>query len=156
MPGKRENVISWDEFFMRVAAAAAMRSKDPNTQVGACIASSDNRILSVGYNGTPDALDDDDFPWESEDDPLSDKHSYVIHAEANAILNYRASLKDLEGATIYVTLFPCHECAKMLAQAGLGEVVYLDDKYNGTTDNLIARRVLDQCGIAYRQIELGD
>lgn len=87
MPGKRTDVISWDEFFMRVAMAAAMRSKDPNTQVGACIADANHRILSVGYNGTPSALNDDEFPWETADDPLLDKHSYVIHAEANAILN---------------------------------------------------------------------
>ena len=92
MPGKRDNVISWDEFFMRVAVAAGMRSKDPNTQVGACIAGPDHRILSVGYNGTPSNLDDDDFPWDTTDDPLPDKHSYLIHAEANAILNYRGSL----------------------------------------------------------------
>ena len=126
MPGKREDVISWDEFFMRAAVAASLRSKDPNTQVGACIANTNNRILSVGYNGTPAGLDDDDFPWESTDDPLLDKHNYVIHAEANAILNYRGSLKDMAGATVFVTLFPCHECAKTLVQAGIGEVVYLD------------------------------
>lgn len=156
MPGKREDVISWDEFFMRVAIAASMRSKDPNTQVGACIADVNQRILSVGYNGTPGELDDDDFPWGTCDDPLEDKHSYVIHAEANALLNYRGSLKDMTGATVYVTLFPCHECAKMLVQAGIGEVVYLDDKYGGTTDNLIARRVFDQCGIAYRQVKVVD
>lgn len=128
MPGKRDDVISWDEFFMRVAIAAKLRSKDPNTQVGACIADTNHRILSVGYNGTPAGLDDDEFPWESTGDPLTDKHNYVIHAEANAILNYRGSLKDMAGATVYVTLFPCHECAKTLVQAGIGEVVYLDDQ----------------------------
>lgn len=154
MPGKREGAISWDEFFMRVAVAASMRSKDPHTQVGACIADTNQRILSVGYNGTPGDLDDDEFPWGTDEDPLLDKHSYVIHAEANALLNYRGSLKDMTGATVYVTLFPCHECAKMLVQAGIGEVVYLDDKYNGTTDNQIARRVLDQCGITYRQVTI--
>ena len=154
MPGKRDQVISWDEFFMRVAVAAAMRSKDPNTQVGACIAGPDHRILSVGYNGTPSGLDDDEFPWETTDDPLTDKHSYVIHAEANAILNYRGSLKELAGATVYVTLFPCQECAKTLAQAGIGEVVYLDDKYNGTTDNVISKRILDICGVSYRKMSL--
>ena len=154
MPGKRDNVISWDEFFMRVAIAASMRSKDPNTQVGACIAGRDNRILSVGYNGTPSNLDDDDFPWDTTDDPLTDKHSYVIHAEANAILNYRGSLKDMAGARVYVTLFPCKECAKTLVQAGIGEVVYLDDKYAGTEDNLISKAVLDRCGVTYRQIDL--
>ncbi|MDO4891563.1 MAG: dCMP deaminase family protein [Coriobacteriaceae bacterium] len=154
MPGKRSDVISWDEFFMRVAIAASMRSKDPNTQVGACIAGRDNRILSVGYNGTPMGLDDDEFPWDVSDDPLLDKHSYVIHAEANAILNYRGSLKDMAGAKVYVTLFPCQECAKTLVQAGIGEVVYLDDKYNGTEGNLVSKAVLDRCGVTYRQIEL--
>ncbi len=104
--GKRLDVISWDEFFMSVAIAAQRRSKDPNTQVGACIASTNHRILSVGYNGTPSALNDDFFPWGTSDDPLQDKHNYVVHAEANAVLNYRGSLKDLEGSTVYVTLFP--------------------------------------------------
>ena len=112
--GKRRDVISWDEFFMSVAIAAQRRSKDPNTQVGACIASTNHRILSVGYNGTPSALNDDFFPWGTSDDPLQDKHNYVVHAEANAVLNYRGSLKDLEGSTVYVTLFPCHDCAKII------------------------------------------
>lgn len=110
--GKRLDVISWDEFFMSVAIAAQRRSKDPNTQVGACIANTNHRILSVGYNGTPSALNDDFFPWGTSDDPLQDKHNYVVHAEANAVLNYRGSLKDLEGSTVYVTLFPCHDCAR--------------------------------------------
>ena len=153
MPEKRRDVISWDEFFMRVAIAAQLRSKDPNTQVGACIADGDHRILSVGYNGTPHAISDDEFPWGASDDPLQDKHSYVVHAEANAVLNYRGSLRDMRGATVYVTLFPCHECAKFLVQVGIGEVVYLDDKYRGTTDNLISQRVFASCGIRYRQIE---
>ena len=99
MPGKRVDVISWDEFFMRVAVAASLRSKDPNTQVGACIADTNHRILSVGYNGTPSALNDDEFPWGTDEDPLHDKHNYVIHAEANAILNYRGSLKDMTAGT---------------------------------------------------------
>ncbi len=157
MPGKRSNVISWDEFFMRVAIAASLRSKDPNTQVGACIASPDHRILSVGYNGTPSGIDDDAFPWADEDgDPLHDKHNYVIHAEANALLNYRGSLQDLQKGTVYVTLFPCQECAKMLIQAGIGEVVYLDDKYHDTLGAKISRTALDTCGVAYRQVTLSD
>lgn len=154
MSEKRSDVISWDEFFMRVALAASMRSKDPNTQVGACIADTNHRILSVGYNGTPSALTDDEFPWGVSDDPLNDKHSYVVHAEANAVLNYRGSLKDMSGATVYVTLFPCNECAKILAQVGIGEVVYLSDKYDGTEGNLISKRILTSCGIAYRGMEL--
>jgi len=154
MPGKRSNVISWDEFFMRVAIAASLRSKDPNTQVGACIADTNHRILSVGYNGTPSGIDDDEFPWGANENPLFDKHNYVMHAEANAILNYRGSLKDMTDATVYVTLFPCHECAKMLVQAGIGEVVYFDDKYDGTEDNVVSKRILDTCNVGYRPVEL--
>ena len=154
MPDKRRDVITWDEFFMRVAIAAQLRSKDPNTQVGACIADTNHRILSVGYNGTPSALNDDFFPWGTSDDPLQDKHNYVVHAEANAVLNYRGSLKDLSHASVYVTLFPCHECAKILAQAGIGEVVYLDDKYDGTDGNRISKRILSSCGISYRQVSV--
>ena len=154
MPDKRRDVITWDEFFMRVAIAAQLCSKDPNTQVGACIADTNHRILSVGYNGTPSALNDDDFPWGTSDDPLQDKHNYVVHAEANAVLNYRGSLKDLSHASVYVTLFPCHECAKILAQAGIGEVVYLDDKYDGTDGNRISKRILSSCGISYRQVSV--
>lgn len=156
MPDKRDNVISWDEFFMRVALTASQRSKDPNTQVGACIADTNHRILSVGYNGTPSAIDDDDFPWASSDDPLSDKHGYVVHAEANAVLNYRGSLKDMAGATVYVTLFPCNECAKILVQVGIGEVVYLSDKYGGTDNNLVSKRILDACGVKYRKAVTGE
>ena len=150
MPGKRTDVISWDDFFMRAAVAASLRSKDPNTQVGACIADTNHRILSVGYNGTPRGLGDDEFPWGTADDPLYDKHNYVIHAEANG------TLKDMTGATIYVTLFPCHECAKTLVQAGIGEVVYLDDKYDGTEDNRISKNILDRCGVSWRKMELSD
>ena len=122
--------------------------------MGACIADTNHRILSVGYNGTPSALNDDDFPWGTSDDPLQDKHNYVVHAEANAVLNYRGSLKDLSHASVYVTLFPCHECAKILAQAGIGEVVYLDDKYDGTDGNRISKRILSSCGISYRQVSV--
>ena len=153
MPDKRPDAISWDEFFMKVAVAAQMRSKDPNTQVGACIADIHNRILSVGYNGTPIGYDDNDFPWASTDDPLTDKHSYVVHAEANAVLNYRGSLKDFKGATAYVTLFPCHECAKFLVQVGIGQVVYLENKYEHTDDHEIACRIFDKCGVSYRAFE---
>ena len=156
MPGKRSEVISWDEFFMRVAVAASMRSKDPNTQVGACIAGLDNRILSVGYNGTPHGLSDDEFPWGSSDDPLLDKHNYVIHAEANAILNYRGSLREFTGAVAYVTLFPCQECAKTLVQAGIREIVYLDDKYQDTVGDAISRSVFDRCGVKYRKVKLSE
>ena len=154
MAGQRSDVITWDEFFMRVAVAASLRSKDPNTQVGACIAGGDNRILSVGYNGTPRGLTDDDFPWETTDDILTEKHSYVIHAEANAVLNYRGSLRELEGARIYVTLFPGNEGAKFLVQVGIGEVIYLDDEYDGTPGNVLSKSILDKCGVSYRKLDV--
>ena len=156
MPGKRTDVISWDEFFMRVAIAAKLRSKDPNTQVGACIADTNHRILSVGYNGTPSALNDDEFPWDTAEDPLHDKHSYVIHAEANAILNYRGSLKDMAGATVYVTLFPCHECAKRSSRRVSARSSISITSTTETEDNLIAKSIFDRCGIAYRQVIVED
>ncbi len=156
MPYKRSDVISWDEFFMRVAMIAAQRSKDPHTQVGACLADTNDRILSVGYNGTPSGINDDEFPWGTSDDPLYDKHNFVIHAEANALLNYRGSLKDMQNATAYVTLFPCQECAKMLVQAGIGEVIYWQNTYKDTVGAAIARSIFDKCGVSYRQYEDAD
>ena len=113
---KRKDYISWNEYFMAIAKLSAMRSKDPNTQVGACIVSNDNRILSIGYNGAPNGFDDEKFPWGREGENLSTKYPYVCHAEMNAILNYRGSKKDLENAKIYVDLFPCNECAKIIIQ----------------------------------------
>ena len=129
MSNKRKDYISWDEYFMAIAKLSAKRSKDPNTQVGACIVSSDNRILSIGYNGAPNGYNDDNFPWDREGNPLDTKYLYVVHAERNAILNYRGSRKDLEDAKIYVDLFPCNECAKLIIQSGIKEVIYLSDKY---------------------------
>ena len=149
--GKRRDVISWDEFFMSVAIAAQRRSKDPTRRWAR--ASPTPTTASFGglqryALGAQRRL----FPWGTSDDPLQDKHNYVVHAEANAVLNYRGSLKDLEGSTVYVTLFPCHDCAKILAQVGVGEVVYLDNKYADTDDGRISRRILDSCGISYRQV----
>ena len=149
--GKRLDVISWDEFFMSVAIAAQRRSKDPNTQVGACIASTNHRILSVGYNGTPSALNDDFFPWGTSDDPLQDKHNYVCMPRPTPCSTTVARSRT-SSSTVYVTLFPCHDCAKILAQVGVGEVVYLDNKYADTDDGRISRRILDSCGISYRQV----
>ena len=114
---KRQDYISWDEYFMSVAKLAGMRSKDPNSQVGACIVSQDNKILSMGYNGFPKGCSDEEFPWEREGDPLDTKYLYVVHSELNAILNYRGG--SLEGAKLYVSLFPCNECAKAIIQCGL-------------------------------------
>ncbi len=150
---KRENVLSWDESFMLHAVVAAGRSKDPNSQVGACIVGKNNRILSLGYNGAPNKWDDDQFPWDrSNEDPKDNKYPYVIHAEMNALLNYKGDHKDLEDSTVYVTLFPCHECAKCLAQAGIKRIVYLSDKYNMTDDNTMSKTCLDYCGIEYEQL----
>ena len=121
---KREGYISWDDYFMGVAMLAAKRSKDPNTQVGACIVSPDQIILSTGYNGFPIGCSDDEYPWEREGEQT--KYPFVVHAELNAILNTRG--KSLEGAKIYVALFPCNECAKAIIQCGIKEVVYLSDR----------------------------
>lgn len=150
---KRTDYLSWDEFFIGVAKLAAGRSKDPSTQVGACIVSADNRILSIGYNGTPNNFDDDNFPWNREGERRNDtKYPYVCHAELNAILNYAGSRKDLIGARIYVDLFPCNECAKAIIQAGISEVVYLSDKYCGTEENEASKLLLNGCKIKCRQI----
>ena len=154
MSGKREEYLSWDEYFMGLAILSANRSKDPSTQVGACIVSDDNRILSIGYNGAPNGFDDDKFPWAREGNNLETKYPYVCHAELNAILNYRGSKKDLEGSKIYVDLFPCNECAKALIQSGIKEVIYLSDKYNGTDGNVASKKLFDECGVKYSRIDL--
>ena len=153
MTGKRKDYISWDEYFMAIAKLSAMRSKDPSTQVGACIVSNDNRILSIGYNGAPNGFSDDEFIWSREGSNLETKYPYVCHAELNAILNYRGSKKDLENAKIYVDLFPCNECAKIIIQSGIKEVIYLSDKYNGTDGNIVSKKMLDYCGVTYRKYE---
>ena len=153
---KRKDYISWDEYFMSIAKLSAMRSKDPNTQVGACIVSNDNRILSIGYNGAPNGFDDEKFPWAREGEKLNTKYPYVCHAELNAILNYRGSKKDLESAKIYVDLFPCNECAKIIIQSGIKEVIYLSDKYANSENNIASRRLMDECGVIYKKIDLSE
>lgn len=150
---KRKKYLNWDQFFMGVAKLSAARSKDPNTQVGACIVSDDNRILSIGYNGAPNNFNDDEFPWNREGKPTETKYMYVCHAEANAINNYLGSRKDLKGSRIYVDLFPCNECAKGIIQAGIKEVIYLSDKYNGTDENLVSKHLFDACGVTYKKME---
>lgn len=147
---QRKEYLTWDEFFMGVAQLAAKRSKDPNTQVGACVVSVDNRILSVGYNGTPNGFDDIYFPWDRQGEELETKYLYVVHAERNAILNYRGSNRDLEGAKIYVDLFPCNECAKEIIQSGIKEVYYLDDKYANTNGVIASKKMFDVCGVKYK------
>ena len=151
---QRKNYLSWDEYFMGIAKLSSMRSKDPNTQVGACIVGNDNRILSIGYNGTPNGFDDSMFPWDREGTALETKYLFVCHAEMNAILNFRGSRKELENAKIYVDLFPCNECAKIIIQSGIKEVVYLCDKYANTDSVIASKKLFDSCGVKYRQIEL--
>ena len=153
---KRKDYISWDEYFMSIAKLSAMRSKDPSTLVGACIVSYDNRILSIGYNGAPNGFDDERFPWAREGKNLDTKYPYVCHAELNAILNYRGSKKDLESAKIYVDLFPCNECAKIIIQSGIKEVIYLSDKYANSENNIASRRLMDECGVIYKKIDLSE
>ncbi|HBT59269.1 MAG TPA: cytidine deaminase [Acholeplasmataceae bacterium] len=147
---KRSNYISWDQYFMGVAMLSEKRSKDPNTQVGACIVNQDKRIVGIGYNGFPQKLNDDDFPWEKDGEFEDTKYPYVVHAEANAILN---ATQNLKGATIYVTLFPCHECVKLIIQSGITELVYASSKYNGTPSDIAAKRMLDKADIKYRQCQ---
>lgn len=145
---KREDYIDWDEYFMGVAHLSGMRSKDPNTQVGCCIVSDDNKILSMGYNGFPRGCSDESFPWEREGAELdATKYAYVTHAELNAILNYRGG--SLEDSTIYVSLFPCNECAKAIIQAGIKCVIYDSDKYEGTPSSRAARKMFDAAGVQY-------
>ncbi len=150
---KRENYISWDEYFMGVAKLSAMRSKDPVTQVGACIVNDKKRIVGIGYNGFPKGVEDDTFPWGKNDTWLDSKYPYVVHAEPNAILNSTVSL---ENATLYVTLFPCNDCAKLIVQSGIKEVVYLEDKYHEKDMFIASRRMFDSAGVVYRQMELQD
>ena len=142
---KRESYISWDQYFMGVALLASMRSKDPNTQVGACIVDRENRILSTGYNGFPMGCSDDVFPWERQGGFLETKYPFVVHAELTAILN--AHGKNLVGSRIYVDLFPCHECAKAIIQSGVREVVYLSNKYDGSESVEASKRMLRAAGI---------
>ena len=151
MSDKRKDYISWDEYFMAVARLAGLRSKDPNSQVGSCIVSTDNKILSMGYNGFPLGCSDDDYPWAREGDPLETKYIYVTHSELNAILNYRGG--NLEGAKLYVSLFPCNECAKAIIERGIREVIYLDDKYADTPSVMASKRMLNSAGVKFRRYE---
>ena len=138
---KRKDYLSWDEYFMGLAILSSERSKDPSTQVGACIVDKNNKIISVGYNGAPIGYDDDkDMTWERDGDFLDTKYAYVCHSELNAILNSRVNV---DGCKLFVTLFPCNECAKVIIQAGIKEVIYLSDKYNGTKENIAAKKMLD-------------
>lgn len=148
---KRENYLMWDEYFMGIALFTAGRSKDPNTNVGACIVSDENKILSLGYNGMPIGCSDDEYPWEREGTMLDTKYAYVCHAEMNAILNYCGG--SLKNSKIYVTLFPCNECAKAIIQKGIKEVIYYSDKYDGTPENIAAKRMFTSAGVTVRRYE---
>ena len=146
---KRTDYISWDEYFMGIAMLAAKRSKDPSTQVGACIVSQDNIIISTGYNGMPKGCSDDEFPWGREG--AETKYPYVVHAELNAILN--ANGRDLRGSRLYVALFPCNECAKAIIQSGVKEVLYLSDKYADSPSTRASKRMLTAAGVTFRQLK---
>lgn len=148
---KRQDYLSWDEYFMGIALLSAGRSKDPNTAVGACIVDSDNRIMSVGYNGMPRGCSDDEYPWGRDGSNLETKYYYVCHAELNAILNYNGG--SMKGAKVYTTLFPCNECSKALVQSGISEVIYLSDKYAGTDSTIAAKRMFASAGVTCRKYE---
>ncbi len=147
---KRKNYISWDEYFMGVALLSAQRSKDPSTQVGACIVNDKNKIVGAGYNGLPAGCADDEFPWEKQGDFLQTKYPYICHAELNAILNNIGM--DLKGCKIYTALFPCNECAKAIIQSGISEVIYLSDKYAGTDTAKASRLMLDKADVKCRKV----
>ena len=134
---------------MGVAMLSAGRSKDPGTQVGACIVNDENRIMSVGYNGMPCGCSDDVFPWDRSGDTLDTKYPYVCHAELNAILNFRGG--SLKGCKVYCTLFPCNECAKAIIQIGIKEVIYLEDKYASTDGVIASKKMFDAAGVKYTQ-----
>ena len=136
MTGKRSDYITWDEYFMGVAQLSALRSKDPNTQVGSCIVSKAHKILSMGYNGFPIGCSDDDFPWAREGDTLNTKYPFVTHSELNAILNYR-----------------CNECAKAIIQSGIRTVVYDSDKYASSDMTIASKRMFDAAGVRYYQYQ---
>ena len=147
---KREDYISWDEYFMGVAVLSSKRSKDPSTQVGACLVSPDKKIVGIGYNGFPIGISDDKFPWDNQGEFLDTKYPYVVHAEPNAILNATTSLV---GCSLYVTLFPCNECAKLIIQSKIKEIVYMSDKHALELSTLASKRLFKECGIICRKFK---
>jgi dCMP deaminase len=150
---KRKDYISWDEYFMGIALLSAKRSKDPSTQVGACIVNQYNKIVGIGYYGFPIGCDDDALPWDKSSENTNEtKYPYVVHAEANAILN---STKDLHCARMYVALFPCNECTKLIIQSGVKEIIYLSDKYKDTDSVKASKKMFDLAGVSYKQLDLG-
>lgn len=149
---KRTGYISWDEYFMGVALLSAKRSKDPSTQVGACIVNEKNKIVGAGYNGLPIGCDDDDFPWAKQGEFLDTKYPYICHAELNAILNNIGM--DLKGCKIYTALFPCNECSKAIIQSGISEVIYLSDKYEGNDIFKASKKMLETAGVKFRKVQV--
>jgi len=145
-----EKILSWDDYFMGLAHLSALRSKDPNTQVGACIIDDDKRVVSIGYNGMPFSCDDKTFPWQREGNFLNTKYAYVVHAELNAILN---SKRSLAGCTLYVSLFPCNECAKAIIQAGIKKVIYEDNKYENDDMTIASKKMLEAAGVELEQCD---
>ena len=146
---KRANAITWETYFMGIAHLSALRSKDPSTQVGAVIVDPENKVVSIGYNGFPKGCSDDEYPWVNEGSSLETKYVYVVHAELNAILNSPRSVK---GCKIYISLFPCHECAKAIIQAGIQEIVYESDKYAESESVLASKRMLASAGVKMLQL----
>jgi dCMP deaminase len=151
MTTKRTDYISWEKYFMEVAELSAQRSKDPSTQVGCCIVNEDNKIIAMGYNGLPNGCSDDDYPWDRDtEDKENSKYTYVCHAELNAICNSTSSLK---GATMYVSLFPCNECAKLIIQTGIKNIVYKSDKYCGVWFDKAAKRMFESAKVSHKKYE---
>lgn len=146
----KKQILTWDEYFMSLAHLSGLRSKDPNTQVGACIVNQDNRVVGIGYNGLPYGCADEEYPWGREGDFIDTKYPYVVHAELNAILNSTTSLKN---CTVYVSLFPCNECSKAIIQSGIKEVVYESDKYANTDAVKVSKRMLKSAGVQIRQVK---
>ena len=151
---QRTDYLSWDSYFMGIAMLSAQRSKDPGTQVGACIVGADNKILSVGYNGMPIGCADEQMPWARVGAPMETKYLYVCHAELNAILNYSGG--NIRGATVYCTLFPCNECAKALIQSGVKRVVYLSDKYADSDSVQASKFMFKLAGVTFDAYEPQD
>ena len=151
---ERENIQEKDAWLMKMALHTSSQSHDPNTQVGAVIVDDNNNILSVGYNSEPNGFNSICFPWGRDGKPLDTKYLYVCHAELNAICNFTGSKKDLQGTKIYVTLFPCNECAKLIVQSGIKEVIYSCDKYANADNTIAAKKIFEQCGVNYRKVEL--
>lgn len=143
---KRKEYLSWNKYFMELAILSSKRSKDPNSQVGACIVNDDNRIVGIGYNGLPKGMNDDAFNWSRTNDYLNSKYPFVCHAEMNAILNSNHIL-NLKNTTIYTTLFPCNECTKLIIQSGIKKVIYLEHKYPDVDCFKASEKMLLECGI---------